>query len=224
VAIQHIQPDAVNDPNRQFNAEGSQFNGNFENIQRRVYKQLPDEAPVPGTSFGARPARVRKDFVEATPEIVQVDRGNLDAPLKERKHFGNFSAVRAARILHQHRIGFWTTFGAIEHIAVTSLPDPTQDEVDQMYKDFLLFNYLPLPMIPDSIAFANMVVPSKAAAIIRNNLPQMGIVAGGVVPPRLNDLLSNPAEEDTKYFLPDMPPYADSLRGNAFSRQPVLSR
>lgn len=222
--IRHIQPDAINEPNHPFNAGGAQFNGVFESTNRRVYKQLPDEAPHPGAAYNHRPARVRKDFVEPSRSVVYAEEGNTKASTKERKLFGNFSAVRAAKILHQHSIGFWTTLGALEYIAATSLPDPTQDEIDQMYRDFRLFNYLPLAMTPDAVAFANMVVPSKAAVIMRSNLPQMGIVTGGVIPPRLNDLLTNPSADDTVSTLPVPPPYADSLRGNPYSRQPLLSR
>jgi len=214
--------DRINELTHLFNTD--LFNRSYTKVKKVIYTAMPQDAPTPGAAPSNQPAKIRRDFASVAEDtIVEVQK---PPGVYKRPVIGNFSAVRAARILHQHQVGFWTDLGVVELVAEPLQPDPSPDDTEQMYQDFLLFNYPPLARTPTKTDFVDMVTSSKTAVVLKDRLPQMGIVTGGKVQPRLNDHLTNPSEADSDPtpFLPVQPPFAESLKGNPFSRQPLLSR
>lgn len=225
--------DSVNQPNQRFNEQGELFDSDHKRQKIRYLKALPPERPAAGSGPGNERPTVRRSFDSNAEEIAAAAAGNpqnirgyissdenIEKPIKRRPLVGNFSAVRAARVLHQHAIDFWGEAGVIPYVVGQARPDPSSNDASQTYQDFLLFSYLPKPMQPTRQEFLNLITPSKAVVTIQDRLTSMGIET-----PRV--LIDAEANDDTP-LISAAPPFAENLgsfcRNGVFAQQPFVTR
>lgn len=152
-------PNYINALTKVFNAPGALFNGNPA-TPIKYLKRIPQQRPDCPTDLVPDGSQIRKNFDNFTPN-PSVTTVASPPPVVRRRHLvGNFSGIRAARILHQHIIDFWND---AEIYAILNDPPPavySQDQLTQMYADFLLFNYLPDTMTPSFDDFVAIVQPT----------------------------------------------------------------
>ena len=215
----------INVPGAPFDSPNSEFNGPSSPAPARVpYKPMHATVPAPGAMPSSKPVVVRTSFLRPGGSFVS-NMGNVTAQYNRIPLFGNFSAVRAAKVMHQFAVGFWSSLGAINLVAASNAADPSTDQINQMWSDFNLFNYLPNSLTPLQADFMQMVTPSKAAAFITANLSNMGLnVSGTPVSNTDNLLVTGQTVDSTTPFLTPQQPFANSLGGNAFANQPSLNR
>lgn len=141
---------------RVFNAPGQLFNI-FEQQRHKYLKQLPITGPTNPPDLIPDGTAVRRNFDDFVPFVTE----SLPPPvIKRQAVVGSFSAVRAARILHQYLVNFWSD---PDILLALNNPAPlvySADTLTQMYADFLLFNYLPAKMTPTQQQFTEIVQPN----------------------------------------------------------------
>jgi hypothetical protein len=215
----------INVPGAPFDSSNSEFNGpsSFASV-RTPHKPMHANAPAPGSSLSGKPAVVRTNFLQPGGSFVS-NKGNVTAQYHRISLIGNFSAVRAVEVMHQFAVGFWSTLGAINLVSASNAADPSTVQIDQMWTDFNLFNYLPNSLTPSRADFVQMVAPSKAAAFITASLGSMGLNVSSTPASNTNNLLvTGQTVDSTTPFLTPQQPFVNSLGGNTFSNQPSLSR
>lgn len=173
-----------------------------EQPRPRVLTTLPGQEPVvPVDTRGQSNADGKPDTAPAIPLG------------------GSFSAVRAARIAHQYRVGFWDpATGIVDKIANTNEneADPNPDDIDAQYEDFLLFCYLPVQLQPTKEQFSDLISPTRRSAYVARSVTAVGVAGDtGVAPASLSDLgtTANP-------LLPTVNPFAS--RVSAFCADPFF--
>lgn len=179
-------PDPIHIPGKPFNQPGSLFDSDEVPQKVRFLTPLPQEVPTPGSSSGDLRPRVRRRFANTEQEVRDLtEEASITEITAEEPRFraliGNFSAVRAARVAHQHYIRFWTG-GVLDQVTKSQDPDLSEDRLEQMYNDFLLFSYLPPSMTPSRDEFKRMVQPGKYPTYVQNHLIDIGIAIVGPRP------------------------------------------
>ena len=184
--------DQINVGKQVFNEPGELFDSDTSPRVVRYLQQLrPDRSAIEGIVPNEPPDPTPRDTEDPIPRTSAV---------------GSFSGVRAARIMHQHRIGFWTFGDVLPYVAQSQQADPTEDEIDQMYDDLLLFNYLPNSMTPTRAEFGEMTKPSKREAFIRSRLSELGVLLDQ------NAEVSNAVTAAApQQIIPAPPPFAERL-------------
>jgi hypothetical protein len=171
-------PDQINERLTTFNEHGQLFNDNEskKNASVRYLKQIFDRETLPNITTDAGRPKIVRDFI-ATDDDITVSQTNTETQTEVPRApiYGSFAAVRALRMLHQYRIGFWGDSGIIETVTEAQKPDPSTDDIADMYAKFQLFSYLPEDISPTQEEFGDMVTPSKRAANVKNGLASMGI-------------------------------------------------
>jgi hypothetical protein len=169
--------DPINVPNAPFNTPvKSLWNNNAAGPIKpiRYLTAIPND-PLESIDSGINRTRILRNF-GAEPSDLATTKVEVSEPSVQRRPLtGSFSAVRSARILHQYRLGFWSDAGVIDTLAQSQKSDPTDAEVTTMYEKFQVFSYLPAPLAPTQQEFSDAVTPSKAAAIAKKALADMGI-------------------------------------------------
>lgn len=95
--------------------------------------------------------------------------------LGRRTLVGSFSAVRAARVLHQNMEEMWAADGLTSVLAATASADPSADEISQMYDDLILFSDLPPALTPSREDVEDWFRPRRREAVVHNSLPNVGV-------------------------------------------------
>ncbi len=203
--------DFIDRPKRTMNQPTELFNNNNPPPAQHVVQRV--QAPsAPSSPLVAERPRIRRTF-GSTPEEIRAETPTqiVDTSVfTARKQLtGSFAAVRAARTLHQYLVDFWDSAGVIDTVVGQVEADPTQDQLDQMYDDFLLFSYLPSVMTPSKPTFIDMATPSKRAAVVQADLPNMGI--NTKVAQTQSDTTIQDQEVIVIIALPTPPPYAERL-------------
>lgn len=186
-----------------FNAPGQLFNSDdpVSSGVRRYVQALP---PDPGTETPTvtRPKRFTTFGPQQPREVAEADPVPHVQPV-----VGCMAAVRAARIAHQHRNQVWGRDVLIGLVAASDTPDPTPDQIEQMYSDLQLFTYLPSNMLPSRTEFEDMVRPQRRQALVESRLTDLGIAvqAQPVSTPLLVD-----EEVANDELLPAQVPFSES--------------
>lgn len=184
--------DQINVGKQVFNEPGELFDSD---ASPRVVRYLQQLRPERSVFEGIIP--------NEPPDPTPVE---AEASIPRTAAVGSFSGVRAARIMHQHRIGFWSFGDILPYVSQSQQSDPTEDEIDQMYGDFLLFSYLPNGMTPSRAEFGEMAKPSKREAFLRSRLADLGV---------LFDLAADVENAVTaavpQQIIPAPPPFAERL-------------
>ena len=182
-------PDQVNERLTTFNEPGQLWNDNSSKKTTRYnfLRQVFDEVSLPNITQDESRPKILTSFAATDEDLdanAVIDDSTAEVP--REPIYGSFAAVRALRVLHQYRVGFWGDGGVIETITATQRADPTSADIDTMYAKFLLFSYLPDELSPTREEFADLVTPSKNSANVRNALSSMGIsaVVGASAPDR----------------------------------------
>lgn len=198
----------INSDSTSFNTPTRVYNGDAVDV--KSYKYLtPQTTPIDTTTavpprpailtdFGAIASDLASTTVVANDVLDTVPRSAI---------VGSFAAIRARRILHQYRIAFWSDSGIIDQQTASTAADPTQADIDENWKNFQLFSYLPDQLSISKQTFADYLTPSKNAANVRDSLSRMGINT---------DFTSNPAPlvSNTAAIvstLPSQTPFASNL-------------
>lgn len=187
----------INQKDNTFDAPGKLFNANPPIVLRSPLTRLPSQGS--GTEGIVPPPKVRQTFDlerDLTPEIIS---DTPPPPPIMDSLIGSFAAVRSARILRQHQISLWGDLG-LSILTSPQGPDFTADQIDRMYTDFQLFNYLPAAMTPDRATFTAMIQPSQANSFIKDNLDNLAVLSAAPVP-----------DVPDEVSLPDPVPFADEL-------------
>lgn len=213
-------PDNINLPGVLPDSQGSLWGSNTPSRIRTFAPSVPrpqqpdPRPPSPGvvTDLNASVSNGRVSTV-APPEP---ERRVVEGPV---------SSVRAARLAHQYRIGFWGDSSAIATLG-SDRGDPSEAALDQAYDDFVLFSYLPAPLMPTKAAFRDMSRPTARAAVIREALPAMGIntTATQAQVPQTIETYDNPSNLP---IITAPPPYSEtmgSLCANALFKNKVIVR
>lgn len=204
-------PDQINERLSTFNDLGQLFNDNEtkKNTSYSYLKQVFDSEELKSITKDAERPKILRDFsatesdLEAQPTVNDSTSDVPRAPI-----YGSFAAVRALRMLHQYRVGFWGDSGIIETSVESQKPDPSTDDIVDMYTKFQLFNYLPPDITPTQEEFGDLVTPSKAAANVKNSLSLMGISTSTNIGDLNRFINDNPVVIPT---LPDPYPFATNL-------------
>lgn len=203
-----IPPDQVNAPQTSFNEEQQLYNG-VNPANAPVYRYLtrvPTDLVDPSGIQRVGP-RVLTDLVATSSDTKTTTKtvSKLNDTVPRQPITGSFAAVRAVRILHQYRIGFWSDAGIIEQVASSNASDPSQAQIDDSYNKFQVFSYLPAAITPTAQEFGDLITPSKNANNVKNALSRMGINTTVVTNP-VPTLVSPDAAT-----LPDPVPFANNL-------------
>lgn len=209
------QPDDINTP-APFNDTGELWNDDDAKVVRPIRYLTPlDETQAPEQIVARRP-RVLRDFA-AVPEDLPVDRVYDGSVHVARETLvGSFAAVRAAKILQQYTIGFWSDAGIIETLTESQASDPSADDVATQYENFQTFSYLPASITPSQTEFADLVAPSKRPTNVRNSLSAMGLKVSNV---NVDNVAVFQDTANVGQTLPDPIPFANSL--STFCSLPV---
>ena len=203
-------PDQINERTTTFNESGQLWNDNQSNLTKSFsyLRQVFDETQLPNIAPDATRPKVLTDFsaIESDVSSSSVTSDTTD-DVPRTPIYGSFAAVRALRLLHQHRIGFWGESGIVETISARNGTDPSSADIQNKYQTFLLFSYLPDELTPTQEEFGDLITPSKMPANIRNALPNMGITV--VTTSRDPEFAG--ANGDITTILPDPHPFADNL-------------
>lgn len=148
-------PGYTNALSKTFDAPGQPFN-NRSLPGYRFLKQLPPSGPANPTDLVPDGTQLRRNFDDYTPFASEAA---PPAVFRRQTVVGNFSAVRAARILHQHAINFWTDPDIRAVLNNPPAPVYSDDVIQKLYQDFTLFNYLPAAMTPTQAEFTAIVQP-----------------------------------------------------------------
>ncbi len=201
-------PTQINVPGAPFNTPQHVYNG--EGVEAKSFRFL---IPLPPQDFNAAIAtpagpQVLTDFA-AIPSDVQSNAfvvNDVQDTVPRTPVTGSFSAVRARRILHQYRIGFWSDAGIIDQLTASNAADPTQDQIDTNWANFQLFSYLPDALMPTKEQFSDLITPSKNATNVLDALPLMGINTSVVTNP-----VPTVVAPAAPASLPDPTPFASNL-------------
>lgn len=197
-------------PGQVFDPVGIPFNGPRAPAARTSYAHRlpPSSVPVPLPPWIPT---TRRDF--AVPSDVSSTPIHVVAPTPitaYTPYVGGFSGVRAAQVMHQHDIKFWTEGGVVDVVMKSKQPDPSSAEIDQMYADLQLFSYMPTGMLPTAAEFADQVTPSRRTLAAKRDLRKAGIFASNT-----NNAASAASISNTDTVgLPTLigqPPFADRL-------------
>ena len=169
-------PDLINSKNQNWNTEGELFNSDAPGPKvYRFLQPLSDDlgdGQLPPTEL--RPTK--STFVN--PDVQERINANDEAPILRTVLVGSYSAVRAAQVSHQYRVGFWDSEGVVGFIGRATAPNPSDDTLDQMWEDFELFSYLPASLRPSEAEFKQRSLPQNRVALLRNNLNNCGLRTG----------------------------------------------
>lgn len=166
--------DKINDIDQRWNNEGELWNeDNPPPKTRRFLRPLPAENEIFGVQ--AERQKVIHDWNRETDQPVVAKE---DLPPKHTHFTGNFAALRAMRVAHQHRINFWGEEGPIRLFTSSDVPDPSQAQLDQQYQDLQLFSYLPDSMLPTRRQFEDLARPQRRAAVTQARLADAGVTTG----------------------------------------------
>lgn len=211
--------DQINVPGITFNEDGELYNDDAgragrPNFLRRTYPPgyfdtpLVSNSPVPNSG-----RRVVQKV--ATPRDLPAGRITHATSVPRHVSFrGSFSAVRAMRIAHQYRVNFWEESGVVGVFGANNGSDPSEAEVDTLYADLLLHNYMPSSMVVSRDEFADMVKPQRRTELLLGAVAKMGIQS------QQEDVLLNvgAADDQGAVDLDDLvplispPPFAESLQ------------
>jgi len=200
-------PTQINVPQSPFNSPSRVYNG--EGVEKKAFRYIKPERneTVDTTTLLPTRPQVLTDFAAVASDLdsdafVVTD---VTDTVPRTPIVGTFAAIRARRILHQYRIGFWSTAGIIDQITASSESDPSQTDIDNNWNNFQLFSYLPSQLMPTKEQFADLITPSKNASNVRNSLPSMGINTTVVTNPLPNAIAPAAAS------LPSQTPFASNL-------------
>lgn len=202
-------PDQVNAPQTSFNEELQLYNGvnpptpkSYNFITRKPDNGIAAPGQIPTAT-----RKVLTDLNATASDTTTLKTVTADSEQIPRQPItGSFAAVRALRVLHQHRIGFWSEAGIIDQFAASKSADPTPEQINDAYNIFQVFSYLPSAIAPSAQVFADLITPSKSASNVKNALERMGIRTAIVTNP-VPTLVVAPAAAT----LPDNVPFASNL-------------
>jgi hypothetical protein len=206
-------PSQINVPTGPFNTPTRLYDGTQSNVPPifSFLQRLPPANPLPPSPYPAGQPAVLTEFAATEVDAITgaaVVQAAIADPVQRQPLSGSFAAVRAGRILHQYRIGFWSTAGIIDQTVASNAADPTADQIATAYQNFLAFSYLPPALTPSSDEFADLITPSKNAQNVLNALPSMGINTTIVTNP-VPDAITDTTAVDT--VLPPNTPFANNL-------------
>lgn len=167
-----LDPDQINRQTQVFNAPGELWNSDAPASKPRYLQPIKESVRSPGIPGPTRPRVLRNFDPVAEPEQISTVQ---PAPPPTQTFAGSFSALRAMRVCHQYRVGFWGPSSVMRLLSQNRNPDPSQSALDQMYADFQLFNYLPDSMTPTREQFDDFAKPQKRQALLQSSLDQIGI-------------------------------------------------
>lgn len=197
--------DHINNLDHTWNLEGELWNeDNPKPIVRRFLQPIDDsfdhEELNPKAKRPTNDTRVLLD-----PAAAEKILAAQESPVRRTLLVGSYSAIRAARVAHQHRVGFWDEEGVIGYLGSSSTPDPSEDDIDQLYEDLQLFSYLPPALLPSREEFGDLAKPQKRTAVLRSRLPDLGLVL----------TIDNRASADTdvtnRPLIPAQAPFIDNV-------------
>jgi hypothetical protein len=171
-----MNPERVNEPQGIFNEPGRLFQndtppGAPKIVRRFVVPSDPSLSAVPPTS-----GRVQRQL-GATPEdfpgeeVVQQNSPEVPRDVVT----GSFSLARAARVVHQYDVDYWSAEGVVGSVAASPLPPPSASEIESKYNDFLAYSYLPSSMVPTLSVFGDMLNPRAKISFVTSALPAAGV-------------------------------------------------
>jgi hypothetical protein len=210
------RPDSINAPQTVWNETENIWNYDSTRLAGTTGQYTRVQGPPAAPDEVLSQPRVVSDPA-ATPSDLSTDRQVAVPPIPTafRPISGPFSGIRAVRILEQHRAQFWDKDGVVGSVYPSGRPDPTKTEVDAMYQNFLLFTYLPKPLVPSASEFSDLVSPSKVVTTIQNNLVNLGIDNSGSIPEPVTRLslqdIQNAAVGSRGATEPNLKPYAGQI-------------
>lgn len=167
-----LDPDQINRESQVFNAPTELWNSDDPAKPPRYLQPIKESRPATGVPGPTRPRVLRSFDPFSEPEQIST----VQPPPPPTVTFaGSMSALRAMRVCHQYRVGFWGPNGPLRLLSQNRNPDPSQSALDQMYADFLLFNYLPDSMTPTREQFDDFAKPQKRQALMQASLSQIGV-------------------------------------------------
>lgn len=197
-------PDLINSQQHGWNEPGELFNE--DQPTPKVFRYLRarpeniDASPYPSQEERAK----KTTFVD--PDVNERIKVTDDAPVQRTALVGNYAAVRAAQVAHQHRVGFWDSEGVVGFIGRASAPNPSDDQLDQMWEDLQLFSYLPPELMPSEDQFKQYAKPQDRVGVIRNNLGNLGLRDSS---PNTADLDDRNGSLDNEPLIPPPPAFSE---------------
>lgn len=206
-------PTQINVPAAPFNTPDNLYDGSQSNLPAAFsfLQRLPTANPLPPAPYPQGLPQVLTEFAATESDAItgaQIVQSALSDPVQRQPLAGSFAAIRAGRILHQFRIGFWSTAGIIDQAVASTAADPTADQITAAYQNFLAFSYLPPALTPSAQQFADLITPSKNAQNVLNALPSMGINIAVVTNPVPDTIVDTTV---TQTALPPNTPFANNL-------------
>jgi len=203
--------DSINQSGVRWNEPGQLFGYDISPrpVTRVLYPIPPEPTAFPYPPPATTP--VVTDFVSGTDQPIATA---PEPPPGRDALVGPFAAVRASRILHQHRIQFWALQGPIRLIVGqvdAGTPDP---DLTGAYNDFLMFNYLPGVLVPSQAEFEDWSRPRKRPEVVQGQLSRQGITTGNTASPSIETTPSEPIE----VLIPINTPFRESLSDYCASR------
>lgn len=170
--------DYINAEEHNWNLPGELWNDDQEpRVVTRFLRPLPPDTQ----NFGS-PALPRSPVVrDFNPDIDAAERDTAPAAPRQTYFTGGFAALRAMRVSHQHRVGFWNLDGPVRLLTASDTPDPNSAQLDQQYADLRLFSYLPEALFPTRSQFEDLARPQSRGAATQAQLGQVGVVAASAV-------------------------------------------
>src|SRR5271170_2865169 len=208
-----IPPSQINVPAAPFNTPDHLYDGTQSNVPPifSFLQRLPPANPLPPSPYPAGQPAVLTDFAATEMDAITgavLIQSALADPIQRQPLAGSFAAVRAGRVLHQYRIGFWSTAGIIDQAVTSSSSDPTADQITAAYQNFLVFSYLPPALTPSAEQFADLITPSKNAQNVLNALTSMGINTTVITNPVPDTVVDTTVVNTT---LPPNTPFANNI-------------
>jgi hypothetical protein len=208
-----IPPSQVNAPTTPFNTPTRLFDGTQSTVPGTFsfLQRLPPANPLPAAPYPQGLPAVLTEFAATESDAITgavIIQSALADPVQRQPLAGSFAAVRAGRILHQYRIGFWSTAGIIDQTVASTAADPTADQIATAYQNFLIFSYLPPALTPTSDEFANLITPSMNTQNVLAALPLMGINTTVVTNPTPDTVIDTTV---VPTVLPPNTPFANNL-------------
>lgn len=213
-------PDDINDTGTVFNEEGELFN---DDAGRPVGKQYVQRTYRPGFFEEARdiprgrgnaPGRRVVQQVATPSDVPNTQVTTRATTIRSVSFKGSFSAVRAMRTAHQHRINFWEESGVVGVLGSNNASDPSEAQVDTLYADLLLHNYMPAPLVVSRDEFADMIKPQRRTELLLGAIAEMGIQSQRQDVPIDVGAADDQGAVDFDSLVPliSPPPFAESLQ------------
>lgn len=201
-------PSEINVAAAPFNTPTRVFNGDAVEVKAYTYLTPQPIFIDPSTAIPSRPS-VLTNFSAVASDLssTTVIANDLRDTVPRSAIIGSFAAIRARRILHQYRIAFWSDSGIIDQQTASTAADPTQADIDENWKNFQLFSYLPDQLSISKQTFSDYITPSKNAANVKDSLASMGINTSFT--PNPAPLVSNTTAIVSS--LPSQTPFASNL-------------